>query len=161
MTIEETAGGRPLSVLMYSHDGVGLGHMRRNSAIAARLVNEVAEASVLMLVGCPSGLFFDLPEGVDSLKLPSVLKTGTNSWRPRKLGLPTVEIKRLRADLILKTAEVLNPRLFLVDHMPTGIWHELLPTLRHFRSLADPPAVILGLRDILDSPDVVREIWRR
>ncbi len=81
MIIGDTAGSRPISVLMYSHDGVGLGHMRRNSTIAARLVNEVAEASVLMLVGCPSGLFFDLPQGVDSVKLPSILKTATNSWQ--------------------------------------------------------------------------------
>ena len=43
MMIRERTGDRPLPVLMYSHDGVGLGHMRRNSAIAARLVSEVAE----------------------------------------------------------------------------------------------------------------------
>jgi len=54
-------------VLMYSHDTIGLGHMRRNTAIAAALVQRVPGISVLLVVGCPAGVVFDVPKGVDVL----------------------------------------------------------------------------------------------
>jgi predicted glycosyltransferase len=58
----------PITVMTYSHDGYGLGHMRRNSTIAASLVLQMPHSSVLMLVGCPVGAFFELPPGVDFIK---------------------------------------------------------------------------------------------
>jgi predicted glycosyltransferase len=42
--------------------------------------------------------------------------------------------------------------------MPHGAMGELLPTLEMLRD--EPTAVVLGLRDILDAPSVVRERWR-
>ena len=53
------------SVVMYSHDTIGLGHMRRNSAIARELVERVPGLSVLMLVGCPAGMVFETHPGID------------------------------------------------------------------------------------------------
>jgi predicted glycosyltransferase len=46
----------------------------------------------------------------------------------------------------------------LVDHMPHGVMGELVPTLEALRDT--PTCVVLGLRDILDAPAVVRERWR-
>jgi predicted glycosyltransferase len=147
--------------MMYSHDGFGLGHLRRNLNIASRFTREVPGASVLMLVGSPSAELLELPEGVDILKLPSIVKVGTNDWRPRRLQLSSESARDLRSRLILRAAESLCPDLLLVDHLPTGVWGELMPTLRMFRRLATPPHVILGLRDILDDPLKVRESWSR
>ena len=147
--------------MMYSPDGIGLGHVRRNASIASRFVREVPGASVLMLVGCPAGVFFELPSGVDYLKLPSVLKVATNTWESRSLPIIAEKAKELRSLLIQRTAELFAPHLFLVDHNPAGVWGELLPTLRMFRSMANPPKVVLGLRDILDAPEVVRATWER
>ncbi len=64
------------SVVMYSHDTIGLGHMRRNSAIARELVALVPGVSVLMLVGCPAGMVFEPHPGIDYVKLPSLSKLG-------------------------------------------------------------------------------------
>src|SRR5207253_9484824 len=58
---------------------------------------------------------------------------------------------------ILKAAELFKPDVFLVDYTPTGVWGELLPTLQMLKGQKDPPKVILGLRDILDAPEVTRE----
>lgn len=151
----------PQTVMTYSHDGIGLGHMRRNSAIAARLVQTVPNVNVLMLVGCPKGLMFDSPSGVDSVKLPSILKVATNTWRPRTLTIPVEQARNLRASLIQQSIRIMRPQVFLVDHVPGGVWNELLPTLRMLRALPHPPKVVLGLRDILDAPEVVRETWTR
>jgi len=144
---------------MYSHDSVGLGHMRRNSNIAGRLVDETPAASALMVIGCPTGVFFDLPAGVDCLKLPSVQKVATNTWQPRHLKIPVAQARALRASLIEQTVEIMQPRVLLVDHMPGGVWGEIVPALRAAREVDDPPKIVLGLRDILDRPEVVRATW--
>ena len=113
--------------------------MRRNASIAAHLVQELPNANVLMLVGCPSGLFFDLPPRVDFVKLPSVLKVATNEWRSRKLTIGRDMTVLLRAKLIQQVAEVFRPDIFFVDHVPTGVCGELLPTLERIRKLIQRP----------------------
>jgi len=146
---------------MYSHDGFGLGHLRRNTVIATRFVREMSGSTVLMLVGCPWGAFFELPPGVDYIKLPSIIKVDTGVWRPRTLRLGLEKIQAIRAATILKAAELLRPDVFLVDYTPTGVWGELLPTLQMLKRRQDRPKVILGLRDILDAPEVTRQLWRK
>src|SRR5262249_3770105 len=69
--------------------------------------------------------------------------------------------KILRASTIATAAEVLQPDILLVDHVPTGVWGELLPTLRMLKSCKNRPWIVLGIRDIIDSPDLVRELWHR
>jgi predicted glycosyltransferase len=43
--------------------------------------------------------------------------------------------------------------------MPVGALGELRPLLDHAACLGRPPRLFLGLRDILDAPDVVRRTW--
>jgi predicted glycosyltransferase len=148
-------------VMMYSPDGVGLGHMRRNANIASRFVESARDASVLMVGGAPTGLFFQVPLGVDYLKLPSIKKVDTNQWEPRSLKVTSSKLGGLRAELIQGAAGQFEPQLVIVDHLPAGVWAELVPTLKMFRRMANPPRVIMGLRDVLDTPAVVRETWRR
>jgi predicted glycosyltransferase len=150
-----------ISVMTYSHDGYGLGHLRRNSTIAASLVRQMPRSSVLMLVGCPVGAFFELPPGVDFIKVPSIVKVGAGSYQPYGIRVGLEKTKMLRAATIAAAAEVLRPDIFLVDHVPTGVWGELLPTLHRLRTSENPPRIVLGLRDIIDSPDLVRDLWHR
>lgn len=147
------------TVVMYSPDTVGLGHTRRNSAIASALVSAVPGASVVLLVGSSVGSIFEVPSGVDSIKLPSVLKTGVNDWRARSLGISKDATLRIRSGLIRETIEALRPDLLLIDHLPAGIWGELLPTFETIRRLKLKTKVVLGLRDILDEPERVRRRW--
>jgi predicted glycosyltransferase len=153
--------GGPVRVMMYSHDGFGLGHLRRNSVIAAQFTREVPGSSVLMVIGCPSGTFFQTPPGVDSIKVPSVIKVDTGAWSPRTLHISPDTTKALRAATIRQAAELFVPHLFLVDYIPTGVWGELQPTLQMLKRRQDPPKIILGLRDILDDPEVTRKLWRQ
>src|SRR5712691_1781919 len=94
-------------LLIYSQDGVGLGHLRRTSAIAGEFLRACPNACVLTVSDSPLGTFFGI---------------------------------------------------VLVDHMPHGALGELLPTLDALRST--PAKLVLGLRDILDAPHVVRRRWR-
>jgi predicted glycosyltransferase len=151
----------PVCVMAYSHDGFGLGHLRRNTNIAARLVQDVPDSNALLVVGCPRGAFFESPPGVDFIKVPSIVKVDTGVHQPLNLRIDLGKIKALRASTILKVAEIYQPHLFLVDHVPTGVWAELLPTLQMLRERENPPQIVFGMRDIIDTPEVVREQWNR
>ena len=56
--------------LFYSHDGLGLGHVRRNLAIAHALTEVSADASVLVLTGAAEAASLGVPPRVSIAKLP-------------------------------------------------------------------------------------------
>ncbi len=148
------------SIMMYSHDTIGLGHMRRNSAIASQITSKFTDASVLMLVGSPTGAFFDLGPGVDFIKLPSLVKVGRDRWQPGSLRVSASTARDLRASLISNAVDTYQPDVLLVDHEPAGVWDELVPVLKKLGSLPSPPRIVLGLRDILDDPERIKAGWR-
>ena len=147
--------------MTYSHDGYGLGHLRRNTNIAANFVQEAPGSSVLMLTGCPPGNPLLLPTGVDFIKVPSLIKVDTGVYAPHGLRISRQKAKAIRVSVILGAAIQFKPDLVLVDHVPSGTYGELLPTLQMLKELDDPPAIVLGLRDIIDAPEVVCELWRK
>ncbi|HVS62052.1 MAG TPA: glycosyltransferase [Thermoanaerobaculia bacterium] len=148
------------SILVYCGDVVGLGHQRRNLAIASRLVQEMPELDVLMLTSQPAG-FLGCPERVDVVKLPSLTKDPEGALGPRTLSLQHDQLSRLRRRIIEGVASTLRPDLVLVDHHPTGLWGELGPSLRSWRKDRRGPCVVLGVRDILDDPTLTVQSWRR
>jgi len=151
----------PLSLMTYSHDGYGLGHLRRNTNIAAQFVQEAQGSSVLMLTGCPPGNPFPLPKGIDFIKVPSLVKVDTGVYAPASLRISRHKAKAIRASVILGAVMEFKPNLFLVDHVAAGTYGELLPTLRMLKRLGEPPAIVLGLRDIIDAPEVVCNLWQK
>jgi predicted glycosyltransferase len=70
------------------------------------------------------------------------------------------EILHLRKQLISHVLLNYAPDIFLVDHMPHGAMGELLPALEAMKHSRIHTQVVLGLRDILDSPDVTINRWR-
>ena len=71
------AFGRPdrhRRVALYSHDTMGIGHMRRNLLIAQALAHGPQPVSILMVAGAREVSAFGLPPGVDCLTLPSLFK---------------------------------------------------------------------------------------
>ncbi len=53
-----------------------------------------------------------------------------------------------------------RPDILLVDHMPHGAMGELRPALEALRRIVPKARVVLGLRDIIDAPEVVRRRWQ-
>jgi predicted glycosyltransferase/CheY-like chemotaxis protein len=146
------------SVMMYSHDTIGLGHMRRNTAIAQELVARVPGISVLMLVGCPAGMIFEPHQGIDYVKLPSLTKLGRGRWQAGSLRIDAATTRAMRAGILERVIETFQPDVFLVDHEPAGVWDELVEPIRALRARGGT-RVVLGLRDILDDPDRVARAW--
>ncbi|KAA2238231.1 glycosyltransferase family protein [Salinarimonas soli] len=146
-------------VLIYSHDTYGLGHLRRARAIANALVAGRSDTSVLILSGSPVAGSFDFGKRVDFVRIPGVRKLSNGEYECPNLDLSIDEATRLREAIILQTARSFRPDLFIVDKEPTGFRGEILPTLSHLAGTG--ARLVLGLRDVLDEPEVVRDEWQR
>ena len=145
-------------LVVYSQDGLGLGHQRRTTLLASEFLAAKGGGSVLTISDSPLGQFFSTSVGHDYLKLPSIHKVGPGDWRPLSLQLPFSEVLNLRREIIRSAVLNFAPDVVLVDHMPHGAMGELIPTLEALKSTTTK--VVLGLRDILDAPPVVRRRWR-
>ncbi|HVI06204.1 MAG TPA: glycosyltransferase [Sphingomicrobium sp.] len=152
-------GDSEKNVLLYSHDTFGLGHLRRNLAIAQRLLNPRGRFSVHLLTGSPVIRQWQLPKDLHVQPLPPVVKIGAERYAAREGGQCFGLVKGYREALILKHVLRCRPDVFLVDHAPAGMNGELLSTLSLIRRELPATRIMLGLRDILDSPESVRKIW--
>lgn len=145
-------------LLIYSQDGLGLGHLRRTTLLATEFLRARPGAAVMTISDSPLGQFFSPAPGHDYLKLPSIRKIRPGEWSPVRLSMPFDDVLALRRQIIRTAALSFSPDVFLVDHMPHGAMGELVPTLRALESR--PVRVVLGLRDILDAPATIRQRWR-
>ena len=159
MSTHTTDAGWGNRLLIYGHDTYGLGHLRRNLAIAHHLSQAIPDLSTLLLTGSPIAQNFWLPDRTDYVKLPSVVKIGDEQYRARDINLPPDRVTSLRAAVIAETASYFAPHVFLVDHSPLGMKGELLLGLRRLRRDCPSTRLVLGLRDILDEPAKVRAQW--
>lgn len=146
-------------IVIYSQDGLGLGHQRRTSAIAAECGRRLPGSSVLVLADSPLGAPFGSIPGHDYVKLPSIRKVRPGIWEPVSLSVAFTEVAALRRALIRDAVLGFAPDVFLVDHMPHGAMGELVDTLEALRRARPDTRVVLGLRDIIDDPAVVRRVW--
>src|SRR5450631_331483 len=149
-----------IKVLLYSHDTFGLGHLRRNLAIIDGLLRYPERFSVLLITGSPVIRQWKLPVGLRVQPLPPVVKTGAERYVSREPAQLFGLVKGYREALILKTVLRFRPDVFLVDHAPAGMNGELLSTLALIRREFPAMRTVLGLRDILDTPAIVRAVWQ-
>ncbi len=152
------SGSHEPRLLIYSQDGLGLGHQRRTTLLADAFLRTCPGASALTVSDSPLGKFFSSIAGHDYCKLPSIRKVGPGDWRPVSLSSSFADVLDVRRMMLRTTVQAFRPDVLLVDHMPHGAMGELVPTLDELRN--ESTVVVLGLRDILDAPSVVRERWR-
>src|SRR5437588_9316076 len=95
-----TMVGRAPRVLAYSHDGYGLGHIRRNLRVTRGLLAERPGLQVLAVTGCKVAHKFRYPPGVEYLKLPPVTKVSNDLYVADGLEIPGADVRSLRASLI-------------------------------------------------------------
>jgi predicted glycosyltransferase len=143
--------------IFYSHDGFGLGHLRRNLAIAAALTEAAPDASVLIATGCNELGAHGLAQNVDVLVLPGLRKLGQGRYGGRRLPMSGKELVALRAAQLETAVRSFDPDVMLVDKHPLGVRGELKPALEALSEIGG--RAVLGLRDILDERAAVAEEW--
>ncbi|MBB4305078.1 putative glycosyltransferase [Rhodobium orientis] len=146
-------------ILIYSHDTFGLGHLRRCRAIAHALVGAFSDLSVLILSGSPIIGSFDFRARVDFVRIPGVIKLRSGEYTSLGLHIDIEQTLAMRASIIEQTAKAFDPDIFIVDKEPLGLHGEVEATLQVLAERGT--RLVLGLRDVLDDPDIMREEWQR
>ena len=161
-------------MVLYSHDSVGLGHTRRNLAIAEALAAGMPEAtgrpvSGLIISGASDAAQFPLPDGWDWLLVPGITKNskGTgpgasaplSSYVPRRLDVAPQRVRGLRSSVITGALLTFRPHLVIVDRHPFGADGELDEPLTEFRAQKPEARIVLGLREVLDDPVTAMREW--
>ena len=147
-------------VALYSHDTMGLGHMRRNLLLAQALQHSRLRADVLMIAGAHEASLLTTTAGVDCVALPSLRKDGAGQYHPRHLGVSLDELLALRARTAGAALEAFAPDVLIVDNVPRGALRELDPVLESLRTRGRT-RLVLGLRDVLDDPTTLQGEWAR
>ena len=153
---------RPTRYLFSSHDGYGLGHVRRNSLIASAVLAADPTARVTLVTGVGERLrWLGHDERIDVVRVPPLLKGSHGEYV--SATLPFEEAIAERARVFDEQVRRRSPDVVVVDRHPYGTSGELRRGLERARE--DGATLVLGLRDVLDKPGVVaREIagsgWR-
>lgn len=147
--------------MLYSHDTLGLGHIQRCLKISRWLKSSYPELSILLVTGSPQLHRFQIPDAIDYIKLPAVRKIGREGYESRFPGAPFEQTLKLRTNLILETVRDYAPHLLLVDHSPHGMKGEIMPSLEWLKKNNNGCVIVLGMRDILDDPQTVIDLWKR
>lgn len=146
-------------VLLYSHDTYGLGHLRRNLAIARQLLDPTAGTRVVLASGSPVLDRVVRPPGLICVQLPPVVKTGVDEYRSTQTNLSSSLVVRARSAILSDIVTRWRPDVLLVDHAPHGMKGELLGVFDTLRAHSPETRIVLGLRDILDDPARVQATW--
>ncbi len=148
-----------MKILMYSHDSYGLGHLRRTLALAEAFVERDPATNVLILTGSTVSGAYRMSRGIDLLKLPSAVKVGGGMYEADRMSVSFEALKDLRTGLIRAAAECFDPDVFIVDKAPLGMKGEVVPTLEFLKENRPDTLTVLGLRDVMDDPYLVRKSW--
>jgi len=149
-----------IKILFYSHDTMGLGHIQRNFKIAVALKMSYPDLRIYLLTGSILTNHFRPIPNLDFIKLPPVRKVGKEEYESFYPENPFETVLEQRKSIILNSIKELRPDFFWVDHAPAGMKGELLPSLRWITENNSSTTAVLGLRDIVDHPDNVVQLWK-
>lgn len=145
-------------VAFYSHDTVGLGHLRRCLKMAAAITDCLGVQDGLIVTGSPWSGMLAPPAGFRFVSLPPVIKNGPASYSPRDPALSTGAVLAGRRAILARELLQFAPQLLVVDNVPCGLKGEILPVLPELRS--GGTRIVLSLRDVLDDEAAIRAEWQ-
>ena len=144
-------------IMLYSHDTYGLGHIRRCLAIA-RCLRHIP-ANILIITGSIVTGRFNVPDRIDFVRIPGMIKKTNEDYFPVSMKLESSEVLEIRKKIILAAATGFQPEFFIVDKAPLGMKREVLDTLLWLRDHLPSCNTVLGLRDIMDDSGSTIEDW--
>jgi predicted glycosyltransferase len=125
-------------IALYSHDTMGIGHMRRNLLIAQALVDGPFKTVILLIAGARELSTLGLPPEFDCLTLLSLSKEGNGQYQPRRLDIGLEELIALRSRTLSASLAAFRPDVLTVDKVPRGAVNEVC---REWRNAANHEAI--------------------
>ncbi len=139
-----------LDVLLYAHDGRGLGHASRTIAIGMALRRLFPELRVLFISGCNISQELIGAAPLDWLKLPSYetrVINGKSQGLSGRSNYTDRELGELRTEQLRQVMQLYRPKVVLVDHSPQGKHKELVAALEESRLIGT--IWVLGIRAVM------------
>ncbi|WP_035273950.1 glycosyltransferase [Desulfogranum japonicum] len=139
-----------LDILLYCHDGRGIGHAGRSVAIGMAVRRLFPACKVLLVTGSPYIESLRAGSELDWLKLPgyeTTVQNGISKGVDGKSNFPDKELGTIRAQQLQDIINLYRPKLVLADHSPTGKHKELLPALQASQQYST--SWFLGVRGIV------------
>src|SRR5690606_2465296 len=149
---------RHLRVALYSHDAQGLGHIRRNLAIAHALRGSGGAVDLLLLTSAPDVAHAGRPAGCDIVSIPALSKDDRGRYRSRHLSVGSEHIIAMRQAVLHAALASFAPDVLIVDKHARGFRGELEPALDAVRHAGG--RIVLGLRDVLDDDATAVPEWK-
>jgi len=144
-------------VLLYGHDGRGLGHISKSIAVGLALLRLDPRLTVFLVTGAKNAQALIGDEPLDWIKLPSyevLEREGQSIELSGVSNLPTADLVAIRSALLRDLVQQLQPRCALVDYYPSGKLYELEPALD--ASKAFGTQWFLGMRTF---PGKDEDVW--
>ncbi len=138
--------------LFSSHDGYGLGHVRRNVLIAREVARCDPDAQITLVTGVSRRPIWLQDPRFTVVAVPPLLKNAQGEYDNPGLGLRAAVAERAR--IFANTVADLRPDVVVVDRHPYGTAGELRPGLVAARRHG--ATILLGLRDVIDDVATVR-----
>lgn len=156
-----------LDVLLYAHDGRGLGHASRAIAIGMALRRLYPELRVLFVTGAKISQSLIANADLDWIKLPSyasMIKDGVSTGVDGPANFYKSVLGNHRKAMLAQLVRSFKPRCVLVDHSPTGKRKELMQALEESKDL--DIKWILGIRAIVGTQsdfwsDTLRDVYQK
>ena len=148
-----------LRIALYSHDAQGLGHARRNLNLARSLIRSNPDSDILLICGTPHVAGLNVPGNIDTLILPQIRKDADGNYKSKARIRSLSDTLSLRGEILTTTLSKFQPDILIVDKHPFGLKGELRPAMDLLRQKGT--LMILGVRDILDDPNVAQDEWRK
>jgi predicted glycosyltransferase len=139
--------------LFASHDGFGLGHVRRNTLVARSILAREPDAEITIVTGVPMRPAWLGDPRLRVVQVPAMLKDTTGAYRHESLSFE--QAIEERAEAFWAAVVSSRPNVIVVDRHPYGLAGELKDALDD--AAWHGTALVLGLRDVLDQPSAVIE----
>jgi predicted glycosyltransferase len=90
-----------------------------------------------------------------------MIKKTNEEYLPMSIKINFDHALEIRKNIITATVKTFRPHLFIVDKEPLGLKNEILPTLKWLQKCCPSARTVLGLRDIMDDAETVRDAWKK
>jgi len=146
-------------LIFYSHDTYGLGHIRRNRKIARALVDCFPGLNATIITGSSLTDRYAAHPRIRFVQLPQVEKQPDGTYRAKDPTQTYKQAIRERSAILRHCVETTPANVFISDKEPLGLDGELKSALNYLKRT--DTELVLGLRDVLDDPQTVRQEWQR
>ena len=153
-------GPRTRTLLLYSQDSKGMGHITRTLTIARHFLATYPKCVGYIATESPIAREFALPERCDYIKLPTRVTVGDEPETETEAEAASQHFHQVRSRILRETVLGLSPDLVLVDHEPLGHKGEFREGLWALKEESPSTKFVFGLRDIMDDPQRIRAQWR-